>query len=210
MKNLRRSVLIGSALPFILGAAAIGTAEAMNANTSSNCDNNTVQPYNGGASVSKFFTEPDGSGVTITSTGAVIKQGPCGTPYREGWVNPNSISGINSSGQIPKLQSGATNPFTASASTSNSRPSSSSSSSASSSANSSSTVSVTSTPATVTSSTSSQQTATAAPTVAAASTSAKAATSLPNTGPGNILALGAVTAFLGTIGHFAFQRLRLR
>ncbi len=75
-------------------------------------------PYQGGAPVEKVLHPDDGSTITITSTGAVIKQSPGGTPYREGWVDPNKISDIDSVSDLTgNIRSGNTNPFTHPAST---------------------------------------------------------------------------------------------
>lgn len=46
-------------------------------------------PYTGGASPVRVEHLDDGSTRTITATGAVIKQGPDGRAYREGWVDPD-------------------------------------------------------------------------------------------------------------------------
>lgn len=208
MKKIRRVLLIGVTPVCILGIAA-GEALAMDGNTSGNCSNSTVQPYTGGAPVSKVFYPADGSTVTITKTGAVIKQSPCGTPYREGWVNPNNISGINVYSNIPQLKPGAANPYVTTSKTTTSQSqnnSSSSSSKATASANA--TVNVSSTPVVAAASTTSaHQSGTSS---AAASAAANTAATLPNTGPGNVLALGAITTAVGAIGHFLYKtRLRL-
>lgn len=70
------------------------------------------QPYTGGAPVAKVFYPADGSTITVTATGAVIKQSPGGNPYRQGWVNPSDIGGYNSFGDLGgHIRSGATNPY---------------------------------------------------------------------------------------------------
>lgn len=63
-------------------------------------------PYTGGAPVAKVLHPPDGSTVTITSTGAVIKQGRSGTAYREGWVDPKDIDNITNDNLKDHIKSG--------------------------------------------------------------------------------------------------------
>lgn len=208
---------------------------------------NQVPPYGGGASISKVFYPADGSTMTITCTGAVIKQSPGGTPYRQGWVNPANIGNINSTSDLKgQIASGSSNPFGTSNSCPSSgnsqnqsgnnnnnqnnnmnnnvptpspqtpNPSSTSSANATSNATANATVNLTGSgsPANETSQTS----ANPAPANANTSSSAPAQNennsfsgkSLPNTGPGDVLAIGGLATVLGTIGHFIFQRLRYR
>src|SRR5580765_43215 len=60
------------------------------------CDSGRPSPYTNGAPIVRVFYPADGSTITVTSTGAVIKQSPCQTPYREGWINPAKICDLNS------------------------------------------------------------------------------------------------------------------
>jgi hypothetical protein len=200
------SVLVGMfvLLTGLLSAAPLQSALAMNNNSSSSntCSSGFPAPYSGGAPVAKFFHLSDGSTVTITTTGAVIKQSPCATAYREGWVNVSDICNIQSAQDLNgNLSSGSSNPsgssgFTSCTTTSNQA----------------------STPkpaATQTQTQSQSQSITInnpAPAVkAATTTSAQAVTAapaktLPNTGPGNILALSGTTTAIGTIGHMIYSR----
>ena len=155
--------------------------------SSTNCNNNGVRPspYAGGAGVSRVFYPADGSTVTVTTTGAVIKQSPCQTPYREGWVNTADLSCVNSEADLSvRLRPGSSNPYHNFASSCPAAVSSSN--------------------ATTTSSTSSTRPAVATTTAA---NTVKAA-SLPNTGPGDILALGGISSVIGTAGHFVYARRR--
>lgn len=97
--------LVSATLSFGIGLFSNG-AHAM---TSSS--NNQVQPYTGGTPVAKVFYLADGSTVTITCTGAVIKQSPGGNPYREGWINPSQTGSLSTAADLKgQLSSGSTNP----------------------------------------------------------------------------------------------------
>lgn len=111
LKKLTTFSLLGLAIG--VGALLAGGAQAMmTTNSSGTTTNNFVQPYNGGAPVSKVFYPNDGSTMTITCTGAVIKQSPGGNPYRQGWVNPDNARNINTVSDLRgQLASGSTNPF---------------------------------------------------------------------------------------------------
>lgn len=177
---------------------------------SSSCDmgssGNFPAAYTGGASVVKVFHLDDGSTVTITSTGAVIKQGRCGNPYREGWLNPANICNVNSAQDINgQLSFGSTSPFggkgfsscsTNTQQTSNSQPTQTQTQSQSQTVN---VLAATTTKAKPSSSQTQQQ---------AQSTPAAGKGSLPNTGPGDVAAIGAAAAILATIGHYMFSRRR--
>ena len=209
---MRRFVL-GLAGIFILlcglSFAVRSNAVAMDAssgNTDNACTSGFPAPYTGGAGVAKFFHLSDGSTVTITTTGAVIKQGRCGTPYREGWINVSDICSISSSQDLNgRLSSGSSNPngsgnFTACNSNAQ-------------------TLSPPQRPAGTSTSTQTQSqsqsqsvTVSAAPQVKSATTSQPAAQStsavknLPNTGPGNVIALAGAATAIGTVGHWFYSR----
>src|SRR5581483_3820409 len=90
--------------------------------------NGRVAPYSGGESISKVFYPADGSIITVTSSGAVIKQSPGHTAYREGWVSPCSISSYNSASDLTgHIASGASNPYSSNCSTTSSSTNSSTS-----------------------------------------------------------------------------------
>lgn len=155
-------------------------------------------PYTGGANLARVYYPEDGSTVTVTTTGAVIKQSPCGTPYRQGWVNPANISCLNTYGELSgQMSSGSSNPYSSNTYNPNS------------------TYNCGNTQPAVSYTYSSTTTSTPAPQPAAqtvvystAPTTSKNA-AIPNTGPGNILALGIVSTILGTIGHLFYKRYRL-
>lgn len=87
---------------------------------STGCDSSSAQrqsqnyppPYTGGAPVAKVFHLSDGSTLTITTTGAVVKQSMNGTPYRQGWIDSDDISHVNSFEDVrDRLAAGDTNPY---------------------------------------------------------------------------------------------------
>ncbi len=183
-------------------------------------------PYSGGTSIAMVLYPADGSTVTITTSGAVIKQSPNGSPYRMGWINPADIGSINSMADLNgRIISGSVNPYTVQNTAQMSVPTNSTNASttASSEAN---VVIYRSQPTSVpqySSSTSTSppanyQTPSTSTTVQSSSTvpnqSANMAaaytnpTSIPNTGPGNILAIGTLATIVSTVGHFFYQRLR--
>ncbi len=170
--------------------------------SSNTCVDNGVHPspYSGGAGVSRVFYPADGSTVTVTTTGAVIKQSPCGTPYREGWVNTADMSCVNTFSDLSgRMASGASNPYVNSNSTCANQ-----------------TSTTTAKPVTTTTTTTSApvvantQTASTPQTVATYTTNAGKSTVLPNTGPGDVLALGGISSVLGGVGHYIFRARRFR
>lgn len=224
------SMLAGAALAllavfFISPSVQAGEAysSASTSRSNINCIDNGVRPspYSGGAGVSRVFYPADGSTVTVTNTGAVIKQSPCQTPYREGWVNPSDTCNMNSYSDLSGgIRPGDTNPYTNNSGTCavNTSPNTSTSSAATccnstytsnccnntasccnnNGACCSNTSSCCNTSSTATTTTTQPVTYTTA-----ANTS-KGAT-LPNTGPGDVLALGGISTFVGTIGHFLYR-----
>ncbi|MBX4201878.1 hypothetical protein KW803_03230 [Candidatus Saccharibacteria bacterium] len=176
-------------------------------NNASSSDSARPSPYTGGANLARVYYPQDGSTVTVTTTGAVIKQSPCATPYRQGWVNPADINCLNSYSDLSgQMSSGSNNPY----SNSVYNPNGSCSSSCTNCSN--------SLPASnVTYSYSNANTYTTPPQPAAqtvmypvaSNTSTSKGGEIPNTGPGNVLALGLVSTFLGTIGHFFYKRYRM-
>lgn len=97
-------VLLFIIAPLVLVGVISGSAGATSSNQS---NSNPPDPYRGGAPVVKIFYPDDGSTVTITSTGAVIKQAKNGTPYRQGWVDPNTIGTLHSADDLNgRIQSG--------------------------------------------------------------------------------------------------------
>lgn len=184
-------------------------------------------PYSGGASVAKVIYPADGSTVTITSTGAVIKQSPGGNPYREGWINPSDICDINVSSDLNgRLRAGSSNPYdtgTGSSSASSCTSSQSTNNSNQNTKQPAATVNNTNTAnASVVlagsgHSAKSSQSSTGQTSSASSNTSKSgqsgsnsSAQSLPNTGPGDVFAIGGVSAVLGTLGHFFTKRLRYK
>jgi hypothetical protein len=94
-------------LPLLIAGLVGRSANAMNGNPPA--------PYTGGAPVAKVIYPADGSTITVTSTGAVIKQSPGGTPYRQGWVNPSQINNYNTVADMRgHIAYGSSNPYTAS------------------------------------------------------------------------------------------------
>jgi hypothetical protein len=196
--------------------APLDKALAMNSST---CGSSGYPaPYTGGADVAKFFHLSDGSTVTVTATGAVIKQGRCATAYREGWINVSDICGISSAQDLNgRLASGSSNPYGSASFTgcSNNTKSSSSQQAAGpvsivnnnyqsqAQSNGSGTQAAASTSSRTSSATASVQAATTT-----AAQSASATKTLPNTGPGNILMLSGTTTALGTLGHLFYSRRR--
>lgn len=201
----RASLVLVGVFVLLTGISLGASAAAMN-NT---CENSYPKPYTGGADVAKSFHLSDGSTVTITVTGAVIKQGRCDTPYREGWISPSDICDIHSAQDLNgRLSSGSSNPngssgftgcSTATKSSSESQTPAKASTSASSTAtaNATATVNVTAAPAVK-----------AATTTTAVTQPAATVKTLPNTGPGNILMLSGATSAIGTLGHLYYSRRR--
>jgi hypothetical protein len=203
----------------LIFGAPLGRALAMNNSGNNMCGSSGYPaPYTGGADIAKFFHLSDGSTVTITITGAVIKQGRCATPYREGWINVSDICSISSAQDLNgRLASGSSNPYGSTSFTdcsSNTRSSSgqqtagavtivnnNSQSQSQAQSSGSSTQTVASASTRTTSATASVQAATTT-----AAQPASATKTLPNTGPGNILMLSGTTTALGTIGHFYYSR----
>jgi hypothetical protein len=160
--------------------------------------NNYPQPYdNKYSSPAKAFHEPDGSTVTITSNGAVVKQSPGHTPYREGWVKPQQVNNINSYNQIPKMAYGDKNPYVNNGTSANQSTSTTTR-----------TTYITTT-ATPTQTTTTYQQPSTTSTTPVTTTAATSTQSLPNTGAGGVLAIGAIATVLGTISHLFYQRFRL-
>ena len=195
------SVLAGISLMLSGLGFAQGSAFAMYSSSGSSCSSGYPAPYTGGASVIKFFHLADGSTVTITATGAVIKQSPCQTPYREGWVAVSDICNINSSQDLTgRLSPGSSNPYGGGSFAGCSVPSSPQA------------------PAKTTAGSTSTSTASATATVNATAPAVKAAVTtaaaqntsavkaLPNTGPGNVLLLSGATSAVGTLGHLYYSR----
>jgi hypothetical protein len=193
-------------------------------------------PYTGGAAVVKVLHPADGSTVTITATGAVIKQSPGDTPYREGWVSTCNIGSINEASDLQgQIQPGSSNPF--SSNCNNAQSTSSAAATTTPATNPAVTITNTnqaqaqssslpsptsqaqtqSTPAATQTQTApaAQTQAQTAPTVTTAastttSTSGKGATTLPNTGPGAAVPLVGATSVFAGFGHYFFARRRLK
>lgn len=164
-----------------------------------NCSTGNVRPspYTGGAGIARVYYPADGSTVTVTTTGAVIKQSPCGTPYREGWVNPADICGLNSSDNLTgRLAGGSSNPYM----NANGQNRTYDYSCGTGTSNNSSSSATTTTTAVQSAATRNNTTSTNT------NTSAGKTATLPNTGPGDVLAVGGISAFFGTIGHFLYSR----
>lgn len=217
-----KRILVLSILVFLTLATLAVTltdAQAMNATQSSNGSGlNRVQPYTSGAPISKVFYPSDGSTVTVTSTGAVIKQSPGHTPYREGWVNTANINGLNSAADLRgQLASGNKNPYTNNSSNNQSSSHTSSSTATSQTPSASSTSNATANANVMlagsgTTSTPYSQSSSGQTSSGSSNTSAQYQNNntLPNTGPGNVIAISATATILGTVGHLIFQRLRYR
>lgn len=190
---MRRLLLVLAGFSMLLTGLCLATtsngALAMNSNTCSN--NSYPAPYTGGAGVAKYFYLTDGSTVTITNTGAVIKQGACGNPYREGWINTSDICNIQTAQDLKgRLMPGSSNPY-GSATFSGCNIKTSSTVKPAATATATATVNV-NTPAVKAVTTSAQPSA--------------ATKSLPNTGPGNVLLLSGATSAIGTLGHLYYSR----
>lgn len=185
-KYMKRLGLIMAGLALILCAP---TALANNSQS-------YPPPYTGGASVAKYFHLSDGSTMTITSTGAVIKQGRNGTPYRQGWINPADIGQINSFQDLRgRLAYGETNPYLQNSQNMDFQVDAHKSKDSITTSASASAVSY-STAAAYTPPSTKAETAQPAPAVR----------SLPNTGPSGAVALGAIATILGTAGHYIYTR----
>jgi hypothetical protein len=208
-----RFVLVAVVAVLLLAVVSYGTSgyglAGSVAFSSGNQNYSPPAPYTGGGAVSKVFYPADGSTIAITSTGAVIKQSPGGNAYRQGWVDPNHIIYINSLDDLNgTLKSGDTNPYSTAKSQDfyppaqtyskdvikpNSQAYTSAGSNASDYYSSNSSVSE---PSAVKSASYTQPSNTSPNNF------------LPNTGAGNALAIGGLTAVLGTFGHLIYQRLR--
>lgn len=163
-------------------------------------------PYSNGAPIVRVFYPADGSTVTVTSTGAVIKQSPCQTPYREGWVNPADICNLNEFSQLSgMINQSDSNPnpntpavHTCISSTPINKPVTTNL-----------VTPVSNTPTYTVVQTNSNSPAAMStiphPVVESAYTTAPS-TALPNTGPSGVLAIGGISAALGTVGHFFYRR----
>lgn len=210
---MRKKLVSYATMIFILGSAMgvgsllMGGAQAMTASS-----DNHVQPYTGGAPMSKVFYPADGSTVTVTSTGAVIKQSPGHTPYREGWVNVCDFGSIDSESDLNgRLASGSSNPYSnncqqkQSSSTTNASANTTAAPNIYNTANANVTLAGSGTTSTTTQNASGQTTKTSS----TASVQSQGNT-LPNTGSGSVVAIGGLATMLGTIGHFVFQRLRYK
>lgn len=197
-KNITALLLFLGLPVFLAGISSVGATGS----------SSYPAPYTGGAPIVKYFHLQDGSTVTITCTGAVIKQSPGHTAYREGWVNTSTIGNITTSDQLgDQMAAGSSNPYGSQnvcnqSTSSNAAATTTQPSAPAINVTASATASSTTTPATSTSSTPTQPVTTAA----AAPVSGKA---LPNTGAGGVFAIGAVTTVLGTVGHLLYQRFRL-
>jgi DNA uptake protein ComE-like DNA-binding protein len=225
---MRRVSIFLAGISLLLTSLVFGVpvqrALAMNTNSGSSCENSGFPaPYSGGADIAKFFHLSDGSTVTITVTGAVIKQGRCGNPYREGWINVSDICSINSAQDLNgRLASGSSNPYGSASFTgcsSNTQNSSRQQTSGTinivnnNSQSQSQAQAQSSGSGTQTAATASTHTTSAAASVQAASTTTQPAAqqvsatkTLPNTGPGNILMLSGATTAVGTLGHWYYSR----
>lgn len=201
--------LVGISLLLTSLSLGISLNSALAMSNSTVCqDNSFPAPYTGGADVAKFFHLPDGSTVTITDTGAVIKQSPCHTAYREGWINVADICNIQTGQDLKgQLGSGSSNPFgsatftgcnSTTQTTQPARPQfqATPAPTANATANATATVNVT-TPALQ-----------AAKTTTTTTQNAAATKTLPDTGPGNILMLSGATSAIGTLGHLYYSRRR--
>ncbi len=114
-------VLLFIVTPLVIVSLVGGRVNAANEASAGggSTQNQSVPAYTGGQSVSKVFnssngTTNDGSTVTITCTGAVVKQSPGGNAYREGWVDPNKINSLNSASDLNGtglLSSGSASPY---------------------------------------------------------------------------------------------------
>lgn len=211
------SVFVGMII--LLSGLSLGAASAMTSNNTGGgtcTDSGYPAAYTGGAGVAKYFHLSDGSTVTITDTGAVIKQSPCHTAYREGWINTSGICDIQSAQDLNgHLSSGSSNPYGSTNFTSCSNNTQSSSvqqrtqtstpaaaPQATATANATANVNVNSPPAVKAATT----TAAVQPTSTVVTQPTSAPKTLPNTGPGNILMLSGATSAVGTIGHWYYSR----
>jgi hypothetical protein len=170
-----------------------------NGSSTSSCTSGYPAPYTSGAPVAKYYYLSDGSTVTITSTGAVIKQGRCGNAYREGWINPADICTIQSAQDLNggRLSSGSSNPYgSAGYNGCEAKPQTT-------------TKTVVTTPTQTQSQSitiNNPQPAVKAATTTQTTSAVAATKTLPNTGPGNILMLSGATSAIGTLGHYYYSR----
>lgn len=161
-----------------------------NSSSGQSQDQNYPPPYTGGAPVAKVFHLSDGSTMTITTTGAVVKQSRNATPYRQGWINPADIGHINSFEDVRgRLTSGDTNPYVKDSRTVAYQSKYSSTS-----------PKAPSPPATVTYTAPRPQTPAVQP--------AAAAKTLPETGAGSVIPLAGAITILSTLGHYMYTRRR--
>lgn len=188
-------------------------------------------PYTGGAAVAKVLYPADGSTVTITVTGAVIKQSSGHTAYREGWIDPCNIGSVNTASDLQgQIKPGSSNPYAVNAqhsiqgnctnngsnggsqSSSSSTPApttTSSSSNATANANATANVVAASQPAAAqTSVVTTAATPTSSTTQSQSSSSNGKGATLPNTGPSDVLPAFGISTILGTAGHYLFTRRR--
>jgi hypothetical protein len=204
------TLLIGLSIGYPLASSLAMTSNDSGGSTCT--ESSYPAPYTGGAGVAKFFYLSDGSTVTITTTGAVIKQSPCHTAYREGWINVSDICNIQSAHDLNgRLSPGSSNPFGSTGFTGcstktqspNVQPAPTATTTASAQSNATTNVNVNSPPAVKAASTTAAVQP-ASTTIAAQPAAAPKA--LPNTGPGNILMLSGATSAVGTIGHWYYSR----
>lgn len=222
--NSRRAAALVLVILFALATVVVTISGVQAMTTTSNSSSSIssssrVQPYTGGASVSKVIYPADGSTVTITSTGAVIKQSPGHTPYRQGWISVCDLGSISTMSDLKgRLASGSKNPYSSDCQQNNNQPGNRPSSNnnfnppvpnVSSSANATSNANVTLAGTSPTYS-SSGQTSANQETPAAQNQYNSSGKSLPNTGPGNVLAISGLTTVFATIGHIVYQRFRYR
>jgi hypothetical protein len=175
--------------------------------------NQPVSPYTGGASVSKVFYPADGSTITVTCTGAVVKQSPGGTAYRQGWINPATVNDTSSFNDLRgHIMSGSVNPYGNSNTSCNN---SSHTTMTQSSPQQPVTYTKTKTTKNVTNTNNNYYAQPAnnqsyQPSQPAVQSYNTTSTKIPNTGAGSVLALGGISTVLGTFGHLFYQRRRFR
>lgn len=172
------------------GSNAGNCSAGCSAGSAQSQDQNYPPPYTGGAPVAKVFHLSDGSTMTITTTGAVVKQSRNATPYRQGWINPADIGHINSFEDIRgRLASGDTNPYVKDSRTMANQAKYSSTGAKS---------TAPSHPATAAYTAARPQTAAVQP--------AAAAKTLPETGADAVIPLVGVITILSTLGHYIYTR----
>ncbi|HEX5394812.1 MAG TPA: hypothetical protein VFW52_00420 [Candidatus Saccharimonadales bacterium] len=213
--NLRSALAVFASavllIVFVLYVISNGVSAGSVNYSASGQNSYSPAPYTGGGSVSKVFYPADGSTITITDTGAVIKQSPGGNAYRQGWIDPTAINSIYSAADLNgRLMNGQANPYTKSSGQYNYPPANKYGSNVKQSYN----QAYSNTSSSASAYSSSSATASASPAVKSANytqaSSAPTNNTLPNTGSGSVLAVGSLAAVFGTIGHFIYQRLRYR